>query len=57
MRERVAEEAKRKGRSMNAELVSYVEAGLKGIEAEDLAKSIKNIEADIAEIKRALKGE
>lgn len=36
---------------MNAELVSYVEAGLRGVDAADLADSIKRIEADVAEIK------
>ncbi|TAL90937.1 MAG: Arc family DNA-binding protein [Candidimonas sp.] len=54
MRERVAQEARRKGRSMNSELVSYIEAGLKGVETASLVESIKNIESDIADIKELL---
>lgn len=54
MRERVLQAAKKKGRSMNAELLSYVEAGLSGVETASLVKSIKNIESGIAEIKKRL---
>lgn len=54
MRARVADAAKRNGRSMNAELVAYVEAGLGGFSAAETANSIQDIKKAILAIQKRL---
>jgi len=54
MRARVTEAANRNGRSMNEELIAYVEAGLSGLTARETALAIRNIEAVVMDIKKRL---
>lgn len=54
MRARVADAAKREGRSMNSQLVSYVEAGLGGYSAKEMAESIREIKSAIVAMQKQL---
>ena len=54
MRERVAEAAAREGRSMNSQLIAYVEAGLGGYTSKETAESIREIKSAIIAIQKQM---
>ena len=54
MRDRVAEAAAREGRSMNTQLIAYVEAGLDGYSTKEMAESIRDIKAAIIAMQKQL---
>ncbi|WP_237173010.1 Arc family DNA-binding protein [Paracandidimonas lactea] len=56
LRDRLKERAKRENRSSNAQAVHYIEAGLNGMDAEELARRIASMDAKLDELLRRLDG-